>query len=845
MAMKKLVIYSLSVLLGIALVSCAKEQRVEDVNATDSTVYKVVLSNGPATSASFTDMDGLQWQEGDVLRWEGNTGNTSHTLTAGEISGDGYTATFEIAIPNIKNESPRGVFRYNYNSANNAEWNFGSPERIVIDPSISFTNGNNVTYTQSVAGEMNRAFVFLHSSTTWETFAQAATETPEITASMDLLGSIFRILPYTTDYNDESITSVTFALKNSSKRLGGLVFYNYGGAEYLDANQKDYNSYHTAKVNLGTPFSLSGVTDKASSKGIYFAVPATNSAISGGYTIVIRTNKATYTYSSDKDLNVSENKVRNFPILLDSAHRLGDDAVYGTYWFEGSLGSSYEYASAEVNVADLAYWYARSRDDGSGTENNREPADYPDFYTGIISAVDDATGLAPDWLTFNYASSTSTHLSVHLDANAGAARSATVTMTYHPFAHHYNLTGSATKVITISQAAYVTTTHTISTSEALSLDNGKHFGLIVNLDYELGGTPASLSEFNSYFSLSTLSATNARIRRSDKVVTVDVLPNPTASPRDIVISFTYDAVEKHVTFTQAAGASDYNPPYKYVIGDWTKTAGDPTISITADGTSSTPSGAWLCAFNNLQKWDGSAWVNVTDKAQIDFDVLCEQMFGKTAEGDWFHLDWNSFGAYPGESIIKVATGTVADANTGAARSFTGYVMEYDHSKHHRVYTMNQAVVVSAGDNYWPTLDVSTSNSYYGPGWAAQAFPTIVKGASNSSYSFTIPDACNARWQCQLKMVTDLPALDAGKTYDFSATINCSNTNSVRIQLMTAGIGYPVDDDFDVSTANSDMVFDKQFTGYALVNATLIFDFGYAPAGTDVIIKNIVLKEHID
>lgn len=450
--MKKIYTYAAIVALcATAASSCQKEASIAAPD-TDTTIYKVKLSN-PRTKA-FSDAAGLTWNVGDQIRWEGNTGNTTHTLTAEEISSDGHTATFEIGIPNIKNESPKGVFRYNYNSANNAEWNFGSTERIVTDESIAFVNGQSVTYTQCVAGTMNPAFIFLHSSTKWETFTKSESETPELTASMQILGSIFRVMPYTTEYNDESIQSVSIKVNDNSKRLGGLVFYNYGGNEYLDANQKNYNSYTTATVNLGTALSLSGITDRESSKGIYFAVPATNTAISGGYTVVIKTDVATYTYTSSADLSVSENAVKNIYIKLDAAHRVADSDVRGTLKYEGSLGSSYTYDDKAQNNIDLGWWFASTTDSAEGsTAKTRENVVGNEAYYDVkISVIDDATGTTATWLNVGYGEY-STHWFLNAEANTTASnRSATVTATFPAAVDGYILeSGYATKTVKISQ----------------------------------------------------------------------------------------------------------------------------------------------------------------------------------------------------------------------------------------------------------------------------------------------------------------------------------------------------------------------------------------------------------
>lgn len=449
--MKKIYTYAAIVALcATAASSCRKEASIAAPD-TDTTIYKVKLSN-PQTKA-FTDAAGLTWNVGDQIRWEGNTGNTTHTLTAEEISSDGHTATFEIGIPNIKNESPRGVFRYNYNSDNNSEWNFGSNQRMVTDESIDFVNGQSVTYTQSVAGTMNPAFIFLHSSTEWETFTQSESETPELTASMQILGSIFRVMPYTTVYNDEAIQSVSIKVNDNSKKLGGLVYYNYSSNEYIDANQKNYNSYTTATVNLGTALSLSGITDRESSKGIYFAVPATNTAISGGYTIVVRTDVATYTYTSSADLSVSENVVKNIYVKLDAAHRVADSDVRGTLKYQGSLASSYTYDDNAQNNIDLGYWYA-STSDSDDPNKIRENKDGDEiFYSGIqFSIIDDATGTTANWLSVQYEED-DTHWILNVNANTtGANRKATITATFPNAVSGYILeSGYATKTVTITQ----------------------------------------------------------------------------------------------------------------------------------------------------------------------------------------------------------------------------------------------------------------------------------------------------------------------------------------------------------------------------------------------------------
>ena len=321
------------------------------------------------------------------------------------------------------------------------------------------------------------------------------------------------------------------------------------------------------------------------------------------------------------------------------------------------------------------------------------------------------------------------------------------------------------------------------------------------------------------------------------VITASYSANTSAEQVEHTVTFSNDEGLPNIVVTirqAAAGASD--PTYTYSFSGWQD--GNTSFSRSA-GPSETSTPDWMIVFSQIRDDEtGNApsnddgWKVIKYGFQLTSSELTAlKSFAK------FSFDFTD-----GESKIWFQG---FKENAGEKRVFDKWFKMSDLSSDYVHVMFTQGKYYAPGVNYWPDLEVSTSASYYGPGGEAQAFPVIATGASNSSYSFTIPTACNGRWQCQLMLDTDLPALDTGKTYDFSATINCSNTNVVRIQLMKAGVGYPVDDDFNVNEANTNKVFNKQFTGVALVDARLIFDFGYAPAGTDVTISNIIIAEHTD
>lgn len=316
--------------LGVIAISCAKEKALTD--STDL-VEPITINftiglpeiEGSSTKASFSDDLGITWEAGDQIWYTGNPDATNlATLTAGNITENGHKASFSVTT-----SSTTGVLKYNWSTRNIAEWDYGSLQTNYVNQTnfdsstASLTANTTLEFTQSEAGVMNKRFLFLHSATSNQSYTVDEGSIAVADVKMKIVGSIFRIIPYTTSYNTEEIQSVEFTL-NGSANFGGIAIYNYGSGDYSTANNWDY-FYKRVKVNLGTPFALTTATSKENSKGIYFAAEKTASTIEGGYTITIKTDQATYTYVSAKSLTIEDNKVKNFPILLDAAHRVGND----------------------------------------------------------------------------------------------------------------------------------------------------------------------------------------------------------------------------------------------------------------------------------------------------------------------------------------------------------------------------------------------------------------------------------------------------------------------------------------------------------------------------------------
>lgn len=288
-------------------VSCNKEVIENEGGIT----VKVSLSE--AATKSFTDAEGIKWEAGMKLNFayeKKTTENkttllnfTSDPLTAAQISDDGYTASF--------------TFPASLNSENRVGWFYSTTCHPDYKTRVEFTLGSkdNLAFTQDEAGIMNERHIFLHSGTgTVNIIANG--QIPEL--AMSVIGSIFRVIPYTSVHQDEKILSVTFS---SQDYIAGTVEYDRTAGTYKGASTYSTTRTKSMTINLGTPFALEGVTDRNLSKGIYFALPATEvGAPLKGYKWVVKTDKAEYTFdASDSQLEIKENVVKNIFLNLDKA----------------------------------------------------------------------------------------------------------------------------------------------------------------------------------------------------------------------------------------------------------------------------------------------------------------------------------------------------------------------------------------------------------------------------------------------------------------------------------------------------------------------------------------------
>lgn len=155
---------------------------------------------------------------------------------------------------------------------------------------------------------------------------------------------------------------------------------------------------------------------------------------------------------------------------------------------------------------------------------------------------------------------------------------------------------------------------------------------------------------------------------------------------------------------------------------------------------------------------------------------------------------------------------------------------------------------NADENMWKAADAAHTYSQYtatGDGWSGLPNPEITQ--DGSTYSFTYESATSMQWQAQFFIIPDAAiALSAEKAYDFQCKVTLSeDVPGVTFKLTDTG-----DDGNFLFTERCDIAAYEEFTfemsnlaGIDAAAVKMVFDFGGCPAGTEVTIKDIILREH--
>lgn len=674
-------------ILAVCFTSCQKEseQYKAPVDENGQRQANVRLSSLDPTKAHMDDALGLIWDESDEITWfyyhsgdENAYWSTPYTLQAADITAPGYEAVYR---GNLDAGNLWGVFRYNVNGNNevyfaNANAGFGT------------LSSGIYSFSQTEAGVMNKKQIHLHSGLNCVDLDNTA-DGDEQAVGMDIMGTVFRIIPFTNSYNTETISSVSIL---SYDNIIGTVRYHYGSNVYYDSvNDANYWSAKGVTVNLETGMSLSGVTSRENSKAIYFSLPATEAGVSTilGYTYIITTDAAVYYFDSAKQLVVENNKVKNVYLNMDKATRAPSGATTGTFWFDGNLAGSYggnslNYSAAGVTDDDSQYWLAYTN--VGGAVNAMYPGSYPEFYSKTQIVILDSEGNTPDWITCAWKPSPDPHfIRMNVAANTTSdVRTATITFLPPRHVLTYDLRDNEpVKRITVTQAGLATVAPIISSLSSTSSPKG---GSVVTarIDLQINGVDATEDQFSSYINEVELTATNAKMVRSGHTLTLYIGVNPTAASRDITITATHESDVDTAVITQAANDAAIPQTFSYGFSAWQ--GGFDASGMTLNfNIAEEDRGDWLAVLTGISKNGTPYGGDVPDEDKED---LLKYVFQLDDAGFAAAQEWLTFGVTggAGECFIKILH---KNANTGPRRSVSLYIYNSDLEKVRTVITINQ------------------------------------------------------------------------------------------------------------------------------------------------------------
>lgn len=535
---------------AIAFTGCSNDMTEEPSPvAEQGRSITVVASLSDATKAAFTDGETIRWNAGDQIKW--SNGATSQELTEADLLENGTKANFTIEVPRNADGWFHSTTTHPGNN-NEVEFTLGA--------------GTGYAYTQEKAGVMNARYLFLHSGVG---MMQIPAEAETISVSMEIPGSIFRILPYTETFNDEQILQVSMT---SGTNLVGTVAYGHDNLSYRGVNDINWQVSKEISVTLGEPFALTGATSRETSKGIYMAVARTTAPLDG-YSYTVYTDKAVYSFKApDKKLEVADNTVKNVFLKLENGDRLGNDEYLYDVRYLGDFAvveNTLWPSEANNNIVN-GYWFAQAAPKGTQNWDNKDNINEENkkFYQVTYEIVDNATNAPADWVTCTHPGYGTAWRIALTENNSGKERSATITGRYPKKIEggYILLDGYETKSVVIRQEAKVDVQAELSEVYTEIIPKEGRQVAAAKLALTINGTavanvPEALSTYNITISCGTAKTEVA----ADGTITANFPENKQGNEKHFTLNVNYKgAVIATADFTQEAGeGSEEAFPYTY------------------------------------------------------------------------------------------------------------------------------------------------------------------------------------------------------------------------------------------------------------------------------------------
>ena len=428
---KSTLLYGVACSLGLLLtVACSKDNAESAPVADGSTVtlnIEASYSEDTAiddTRVEYVDKEGMFWQVSDgaeltVLPAEGGIYRSS----AAAIDEETGSATFTAAVP----ATVRSVhFCYPYaDGMALTDRDFDFPGEIV----------------QAAAGRADGIFHLVSTEPAVFEEADVAGGTVDVNPVFEVVGSIVRLLVYSSDTEAQAEQVKSVSLETSSD-ITGSYRHNFVTGERTVFAAVD--NPHSVVLNLTEPYALEGVATADDARGLYlYIIPATTE----GYTYTVTTDKHIYTFQTTGSFTFGRNKVHNVLLNLAKATSVMDrDKGIVTYDLS-NLPDSKSVTSQACEELQIGYYIA--------SLNGEESLDYSaEFYTNITVTARDENGEPAEWLSGGHTAAN--WLYVSCEENTGSEeRTAYLDLSYTP--EEYQIAKNPFATVKITQDGTSTT----------------------------------------------------------------------------------------------------------------------------------------------------------------------------------------------------------------------------------------------------------------------------------------------------------------------------------------------------------------------------------------------------
>ncbi len=523
------------------LAGCKKEeQNNSEINDSSREVHFIV-SDDVINKATLSTSSGFAWEAGDEANFGLFTNLPSHAAATGLTIGGDKRADVAVSV----DASARKGYLYYGNSYNE-----------VPQDDIAFSWFNmDANQSQASAGVLDN----MHNKAilTSQSLSLSGYET-SVKTDFEMLTTYACFNIYSSVATDVTVSSVKFQADAvaAGKYLAGKahVKFPYDATPELYEYAEGNNS---VTVVLGSPYSLDGVTDKASANSVFLGVMPCDVT---GYTITVNTSEGEYAFHTDGSISFLAGKIK--PINLDlknATTKPGEGPVeltfvYGNPAASASFGKSGADQFMNGAIQNLVY---------GGVYLFNAGARQPSFDAEKISIVTDAS--SSSWLHASFENTSNYQMLIKADANTTAdARTGYVYL-------EYNGTRS-TNYITINQDAgpYYVVTPTLTKLYLTDIDkDGETITAAATLSLDINGTPSAdvLTDAATYGVTLSCGAATATVTNAAGNVQIVFPANATASTKNYTLTAT-GASSSSISFTQAAGSGGggpSTPTYSYDV----------------------------------------------------------------------------------------------------------------------------------------------------------------------------------------------------------------------------------------------------------------------------------------